>query len=45
MKPPGASAGRCRRMLALAFGILIVIVVMEGSLWIMAKLNHDMRID
>ena len=29
-------------VLALAFGILIVILVMAGSLWIMANLNHNM---
>jgi cytochrome o ubiquinol oxidase operon protein cyoD len=28
--------------LALAFGILIVSLVIIGSLWIMANLNHDM---
>jgi cytochrome o ubiquinol oxidase operon protein cyoD len=29
-------------VLALAFGILIVILVMGGSLWIMTNLNHNM---
>jgi cytochrome o ubiquinol oxidase operon protein cyoD len=29
-------------VLALAFGILIVLLVMAGSLWIMANLNHNM---
>lgn len=29
-------------VLALAFGILIVFLVMAGSLWIMANLNHNM---
>jgi len=29
-------------VLALAFGVLIVILLMGGSLWIMANLNHDM---
>jgi cytochrome o ubiquinol oxidase operon protein cyoD len=29
-------------VLALAFGILIVVLVIGGSLWIMAHLNHDM---
>ncbi len=29
-------------VLALAFGVLIVFLVMAGSLWIMAHLNHDM---
>jgi cytochrome o ubiquinol oxidase subunit IV len=29
-------------VLALAFGVLIVLVVMVGSLWIMANLNHNM---
>jgi cytochrome o ubiquinol oxidase operon protein cyoD len=28
--------------LALAFGVLIVILVIGGSLWIMANLNHNM---
>lgn len=29
-------------VLALAFGVLIVFLVVAGSLWIMANLNHDM---
>jgi cytochrome o ubiquinol oxidase operon protein cyoD len=29
-------------VLALAFGILIVLLVMVGSLWIMANLDHNM---
>lgn len=29
-------------VLALAFGVLIVALVMVGSLWIMANLSHDM---
>jgi len=29
-------------VLALAFGVLIVFLVMVGSLWIMAHLNHNM---
>src|SRR5258708_13126094 len=29
-------------VLALAFGVLIVFLVMAGSLWIMANLNHTM---
>ena len=29
-------------VLALAFGVLIVILLMAGSLWIMANLNHNM---
>jgi cytochrome o ubiquinol oxidase operon protein cyoD len=29
-------------VLALAFGILIVVLVMGGSLWIMDNLNHNM---
>jgi cytochrome o ubiquinol oxidase operon protein cyoD len=29
-------------VLALAFGVLIVLLVMVGSLWIMANLNHSM---
>jgi cytochrome o ubiquinol oxidase operon protein cyoD len=29
-------------VLALAFGVLIVILVVSGSLWIMTDLNHNM---
>ena len=29
-------------VLALAFGLLIVVLVVGGSLWIMANLNHNM---
>jgi cytochrome o ubiquinol oxidase operon protein cyoD len=29
-------------VLALAFGVLIVMLVVSGSLWIMANLNVDM---
>jgi len=29
-------------VLALAFGVLIVLLVMSGSLWIMAHLNTNM---
>ena len=29
-------------VLALAFGVLIVMLVMVGSLWIMSHLNHNM---
>ncbi len=29
-------------VLALAFGVLIVLLIMAGSLWIMAHLNHNM---
>jgi cytochrome o ubiquinol oxidase operon protein cyoD len=29
-------------VLALAFGILIVLLIIAGSLWIMANLNHNM---
>jgi cytochrome o ubiquinol oxidase subunit IV len=29
-------------ILALAFGVLIVMLVIGGSLWIMANLNHNM---
>jgi cytochrome o ubiquinol oxidase subunit IV len=28
--------------LALAFGVLIVLLLIGGSLWIMANLNHNM---
>jgi len=30
-------------VMALAFGILILVLVIGGSLWIMANLNHNMR--
>jgi cytochrome o ubiquinol oxidase subunit IV len=29
-------------VMALAFGVLIVLVLITGSLWIMANLNHNM---
>ena len=29
-------------VMALAFGVLIVLLVIAGSLWIMANLNHNM---
>jgi len=29
-------------VLALAFGVLIVLLVLAGSLWIMANMNHNM---
>ena len=29
-------------VMALAFGVVIVILVIGGSLWIMANLNHNM---
>jgi cytochrome o ubiquinol oxidase operon protein cyoD len=29
-------------VLALAFGVLIVLLIITGSLWIMANLNHNM---
>jgi cytochrome o ubiquinol oxidase subunit IV len=35
-------ADNTNNVLALAFGVLIVILVMGGSLWIMANLNHNM---
>src|SRR5713101_4095258 len=35
-------ADNTNNVLALAFGILIVFLVIAGSLWIMANLNHDM---
>jgi cytochrome o ubiquinol oxidase operon protein cyoD len=31
-------------VLALAFGVLIVFLVVAGSLWIMANLNHNMML-
>jgi cytochrome o ubiquinol oxidase subunit IV len=35
-------ADNTNNVLALAFGVLIVILLMGGSLWIMANLNHNM---
>ena len=35
-------AGQHQQRLALAFGVLIVVLVIGGSLWIMANLNHNM---
>ncbi len=35
-------ADNTNNVLALAFGVLIVTLVMVGSLWIMANLNHNM---
>jgi cytochrome o ubiquinol oxidase operon protein cyoD len=29
-------------VMALAFGVLIVLLIMVGSLWIMAHMNHNM---
>ena len=35
-------ADNTNNVMALAFGVLIVILVIGGSLWIMANLNHNM---
>ena len=35
-------ADNANNVLALAFGMLIVLLVIGGSLWIMANLNHNM---
>ena len=35
-------ADNTNNVLALAFGLLIVILVIGGSLWIMSNLNHNM---
>jgi cytochrome o ubiquinol oxidase operon protein cyoD len=35
-------ADNANNVLALAFGVMIVILVIGGSLWIMANLNHNM---
>jgi cytochrome o ubiquinol oxidase operon protein cyoD len=35
-------ADNTNNVLALAFGVLIVILLIGGSLWIMANLNHNM---
>jgi cytochrome o ubiquinol oxidase subunit IV len=37
-----SGADNTNNVMALAFGILIVILVIGGSLWIMANLNHNM---
>ena len=39
------SADNTNNILALAFGTLIVILVIGGSLWIMANLDHNMMPD
>jgi cytochrome o ubiquinol oxidase operon protein cyoD len=35
-------ADNTNNVLALAFGVLIVVLLMGGSLWIMSNLNHNM---
>ena len=35
-------ADNANNVAALAFGVLIVIIVVSGSLWIMANMNHMM---
>ena len=35
-------ADNTNNVLALAFGVMIVVLVIGGSLWIMANLNHNM---
>jgi cytochrome o ubiquinol oxidase operon protein cyoD len=35
-------ADNTNNILALAFGVLIVFLILAGSLWIMANLNHNM---
>ena len=35
-------ADNTNNVLALAFGVLIVFLILAGSLWIMANLNHNM---
>ncbi len=37
-----SGADGANNVLALAFGLLIVFLIMAGSLWIMAHLNHNM---
>ncbi|MGB6557055.1 MAG: hypothetical protein WBE96_06565, partial [Pseudolabrys sp.] len=39
-EPPGAES--FNNVLALAFGVLIVFLLIVGSLWIMTHLNHNM---
>lgn len=38
----GTDSERTNNVLALAFGVLIVVLVMTGSLWIMGHLNANM---
>ena len=38
----GTGSDNTNNVLALAFGLLIVFLVIGGSLWIMANLNHNM---
>jgi cytochrome o ubiquinol oxidase subunit IV len=35
-------ADNTNNVLALAFGVLIVVILMSGSIWIMSHLNHNM---
>jgi cytochrome o ubiquinol oxidase subunit IV len=39
------SPDNTNNVLALAFGVLIVFLIIGGSLWIMANLNHNMMPD
>ena len=38
----GTGSDNTNNVLALAFGVLIVGLIMVGSLWIMANMNHNM---
>ncbi len=38
----GTGPDSTNNVMALAFGVLIVLLVMSGSLWIMSHLNHNM---
>jgi cytochrome o ubiquinol oxidase subunit IV len=38
----GTGPDNTNNVVALAFGVLIVTLIVSGSLWIMANLNHDM---
>jgi cytochrome o ubiquinol oxidase operon protein cyoD len=38
----GTGPDSTNNVMALAFGILIVVLVIGGSIWIMANLNHNM---
>lgn len=38
----GSGPDNVNNIMALAFGVLIVLLVIVGSLWIMAHLNHNM---
>lgn len=38
----GTGPDSVNNVMALAFGVLIIVLIIAGSLWIMANLNHNM---